>query len=649
MSAIVRSTILFLDILPYLSISYLLSSGGQWLLNTQSIIQIPTNQYLLVFAIAETLFLIYSTLYTTYLTPPAVEGRTEITNEARRQLFDEVVSTLQGKDKKGVDEWLRRWFYVDLNNNEKKHFSFRQGFKDFFEEGKLLTEINDQEVKRGNVEELISGIFFNSPLSAVHSNPIHNHTLISMISRLELLRNFRFSSGYNTFLKPLCPSLNPVLVRSEYRPLLFYICMASCQRIFESVVWIFGFRRVRQGKMDGWFYSPSSPGMIISLCKYTIKVCGETWASDTNQDKVEEAKQPIIFIPGLAGPFFLTHLILNLIVLDRPILVIDQPHLSLKLRFTSRNISSLPELSNDIITFLERRGFAPKNGDGVAPMIVAHSLGSALASSLIRQISDTPDITAAGGDLARDRTEPHSKSNLKLILLDPISILLTHPHLSQTIYLPPTASGNNDREGAMDILIRYFIRENGMARFLKAEFNQFDSFFPVSHFARVIGKDNLKVILSERDHLLPIPEMIRYLTKQDVSHEVLGGVQHGLWLVDWRSYRRVWGCIRCMAESSLSDQEVDKKASTSSSINMSIDSVPVPLMSRNRSRSLLISKMIKLPSSTSPLKMTRMRSRTISISPQYSGLDYNDQQSMSRQCSSIGMNRTLNVSRFKRC
>ncbi|WWD08838.1 hypothetical protein V865_006952 [Kwoniella europaea PYCC6329] len=595
--------------------------------------------------------------------PNITKSRLEISSEDRRGLFEELINNLRGKDRHGIDDWLRGWFYIpELQSPNKETWSMTNGFNQLqkFEVPGEETEVlmRYQESKRGNVEELLCGIFFDSPLSEVLSDPIKNHTLISMMNRLELQRNHKFPSGHNNSLKPLCPRLDDSLVKSEYRPLVFYVGMAIVHWIFELVIFCAGFRKVRQGYMAGWYHpNARKSGIIKSLIRRS--------AAKGNEEKQGQPQpQPIVFIPGLAGPVFLIRLILNLLVLDQPILVIDQPHLSSKLRltmpFTSTNpmaIPSLPEISKDIISFLQKQSDydrRPKAKEeakeaSVGMMIIAHSLGSALASSLIRFINTTT-------------TKSSTKVDVDLVLLDPISILLSHSHLSRTIYL--SSSKKEKQEGNMDMLIRYFIREKGMMRYLINEFNPFDSFFPIHSYSnspKTSSNDNrklkmkMKVIVSEKDHLLPIFEIGSYLSSNQVNHEVLQGIQHGLWVVDRKGYNRVWeGIENMMMKSDINKDDNSNNYQCKDGEDRAIQDTNsgfTMTMSRTRSKSLLHSSLSDILSSTtlqsSPLKMnmTRMRSRTISSG----GYGYDsEQQSMSRQCSSIGMNRTLNLTRFKR-
>ncbi|WWC99114.1 hypothetical protein V866_006009 [Kwoniella sp. B9012] len=324
---------------------------------------------------------------------------------------------------------------------------------------------------------------------------------------------------------------------------------------------------------------------------------------------------------------------------------------------------SSPNISKDIVSFLQKQSNydrCPKAKEDVKEasmgmMIIAHSLGSALASSLINSINTI--------------AKSSSKINVDLLLLDPISILLSHSHLTRTIYL--YSAKREKHEGNMDILIRYFIREKGMMRYLINEFNPFDSFFPIHSYSNspeTSSNDNtklkmnmkmnmnMKVILSEKDHLLPVPEIESYLSSNQVDHEVLQGVQHGLWVVDRKGYNRVWDCIENMIQSNIEKDDnsnnVRCKVETKTSVQDTLledKSRFTMVMSRTRSKSLLlISEIFNSPSlHSSPVKMnmSRMRSRTMS------SMGYcqdSEQQSMSRQCSSIGMNKTLNLSRFKK-
>ncbi|KAK6907150.1 hypothetical protein I203_101140 [Kwoniella mangroviensis CBS 8507] len=652
--------------------AYLALISLQWILKFKPPVYISQGLFLSIYTALESVSWIHS--YFTSI-PNITKNRLEISNEDRRGLFEELMNNLRGKDNKGFDDWLRGWFYIPRLQSPNKEtssitniFNASQIFDVPEEESELVMRY--QEIKRGNVEELLCGIFFDSALFEVLSDPIKNHTLISMMNRLELQRNHKFPSGHNNALKPLCPRLDESLVKSEYRPLMFYMGMAIIHWIFELLIFCAGFKKVRQGCMTGWYHpNERKSGIIKSLIRRS--------ATKGNEGKQRLPQpQPIVFIPGLAGPFFLIRLILNLLVLDQPILVVDQPHLLSKLRLSMPStwtdqitIPSLPEISKDTISFLQkqtnydRRPKATEDGKeaAVGMMIIAHSLGSALASSLIKHINDNTNVASS------TITDTNENGDIKLVLLDPISILLSHSHLTQTIYL--SSPKREEQEGNMGMLKRYLIREKGMMRYLINEFNPFDSFFPIHSYLespKTSSNDNtkmkmqmkvkMKVILSEKDHLLPVNEIGSYLSRNQVDHEVLQGVQHGLWVMDRKGYDRVWDCIENMIKSNIEKDDNNNNVRCKVETNTSVQDIMLEdkskftmAMSRTRSKSLLlISEILNSPSlHSSPLKMnmSRMRSRTIS------SMGYcqdSEQQSMSRQCSSIGMNKTLNLSRFKR-
>ncbi|WWC99113.1 hypothetical protein V866_006008 [Kwoniella sp. B9012] len=250
---IIRSVIFLLNMIPLLSITYLALLSLQWILKFNPPVYIPQGLFLSSYTALESVSRIHS-----YFTsePNIAKSRLEISIEDRRGLFEELINSLRGKDRHCIDDWLRGWFYFPkLPSPNKETWSTLNRFNPSRkidvprDESEVLMRY--QEIKRGNVEELLCGIFFDSPLSEVLSDPIKNHTLISMMNRLELQRNHKFLSGHNNSLKPLCPRLDESLVKSEYRPLVFYVGMAIVHWIFELVIFCAGFKKVRQGCMTG--------------------------------------------------------------------------------------------------------------------------------------------------------------------------------------------------------------------------------------------------------------------------------------------------------------------------------------------------------------------------------------------------------------
>nr|XP_031863113.1 uncharacterized protein CI109_001591 [Kwoniella shandongensis]KAA5530185.1 hypothetical protein CI109_001591 [Kwoniella shandongensis] len=484
-----------------------------------------------------------------------------------------------GNASRELDKWLEGWFY---SISDKRQLHTRTGTKGFdrlveavrsFVEWAGLIEgggegrtVKMDEIKRGNVEEFLAGTFFNLPLSTLLSQPLSHHALQSMIISLEHRRNFRFGSGYNEGIKPLCPSMKRHLGR-RYTPLAVYILMGLVEGLMGWVLWSVGFgwietrvemqgSELKEGakaektdvRVGAWYhpgFRASGGGMFCWLLDglFPVKqavVHGDRLSDNDTDFTISlvraQKKKPIIFIPGLAGPSLLTHFIFSLASLDRPLFVIRQPHLSLSL--TARPAASTRHLVSGVEALLEKYGFAAtsKTNGEERGLVIAHSLGSGLAAAL-------NDNTAF----------PQGKVRYRTILLDPISILLCHPHLARTINLASSSSSSSRSGGGMSRLVRYFTKEKGVERYLARDFSPFDNHLslkqpsfstlsessssltcntkpaePCATEGQTIGKTT--VILSRNDHLIPVEKIVTHCKKNGVYCEVLENIGHGAWL-----------------------------------------------------------------------------------------------------------------------
>ncbi|WRT65508.1 uncharacterized protein IL334_002452 [Kwoniella shivajii] len=659
MTILIWIGITFLNILPYLCALHLSTSLSQIYLGTNFC---PTSSYLLSYAVVESVFLLYSSISTT---PQGV--RREISNESRRKLFSEAMHALEGQGKEGVDEWLKGWFRKpSVEMSIWQRMFAVPSMKERLVYPTLQVESEKvMQLKRGNVEELLCGIFFNSSLETVLSTPLLHHNLTSMIHSIEIKRNFRFKSGYDKSLEPIRPNSDakPISFPSTigHRPLMVYLSVALLDGLFNWIMWIIGFSKSKQGWYHPGLGNPGS-GVISHFYKALIGPASSSplrsYTKNEEQREENRGLGPIILIPGLAGPSFLLHLIIPLLTLERPMLIVDQPHLSLRL--FRKSAPTLEDLSESIKISLKSRGHDLERGGSI---IIAHSLGSALASTLTNQSFSTI-----------------RENRIDVILLDPISVLLTHSHLCRTIYVP------SQDKGAMEMLVGYFTRERGMARYLSNEFHPFEAFLSLrsndvkcgssQEGSSQEGRGQLKVVLSRRDHLLPIEEIRNHCERNQVDCEILEEVGHGGWLLHPSSYSKVFNGIKMIVlssnnctdegmeirstketESDEPELKSDMSIHTSNSINMG--------MVRNRSRSLIQSSFATIhltrasSKSTSTIreentKMGRIRSKTMFSRKQpilFAHVDtMSDQQqhfSMSRQCSAIGMNRTMSITRFK--
>ncbi|KAK8861402.1 hypothetical protein IAR55_002221 [Kwoniella newhampshirensis] len=495
----------------------------------------------------------------------------------------------EGGGKATLDKWLEGWFYTLPVAEARGMAGLRRGLQYLgLVNGEVGRKVEMYQVKRGNVEEFLAGTFFNLPLATVLSQPLAHHSLLSLITALEHRRNHRFESGCNPSVRPLCPSMGGVKMR--YTPLGVYLAMGVGEGVLSWGLWVLGFGWAKttpgeegsmkavtggreavvdtKGTVGAWYHPgmrADGGGLLCWAFDKIFPVGHQTSVDDHNtvednrsvkmglDDCSKPKKKPIIFIPGLAGPSLLIHLIISLLTLDQPLFVIYQPHLSLSLFATPA--PSTPDLVRGIEALLERYGFSDKSSGserGERGLVVAHSLGSGLAAALNDNSAyPTSSVIVSGKDRGK---------RFRTILLDPVSILICHPHLARTINISKS-------EGGMARLVKYFTEEVGVARYLAREFSPFDnhfslirnssSFRPRLPFAQTdwptgdLSSDqkldrvgSTTVLLSRNDHLLPIEKIATHCIKNGVRCQILENIGHGGWLFSLPLFLHVLEAIR---------------------------------------------------------------------------------------------------------
>ncbi|WVQ94483.1 hypothetical protein IAU59_001562 [Kwoniella sp. CBS 9459] len=617
------SIITALDALPYGCVLLTLLHLGRWL--SLSLVDLAiisaTPTWLKMYAATEAAFFVYSSILANQTETSLVQRRKKVNkvvdNDKRRRLFAEILHELEGKDKDDIDKWLKGWFYRRTTPSTGHLATVLRSLLRIYQKtatadptGQLFparnrpVEVEVGEVKRGNIEELLAGIFFDSSLKTVTSDPLAHHSLTSMVHSLEIRRNHRFPSGHSANILPLVASVNydhaddartysihtatsssarsslkkPNLLKSEHRPLLVYAGLYVLEAIFGWVMYFVGFAWVehrvsgeRMGEeisVGGWWHPGlNSPGAGLA-CYLFVKLQSHWHRSFLSSEtltttpllkasdgiKSSSTQPPIIFIPGLAGPAFLLHLIIPLIALNRPILVTHQPHFSLRLFPSLEPAASIPQLAEGVKAILASRGhrldmsvggtkpmgvglLAGESEEHCRPLIIAHSLGSGLASYL-NSNSTHPSTTTPRSDM---------------ILLDPINVLLCNPRLTRSIYLDQPRT-------AMERMIRYFTRSPCVASYLAYEFNPFDAFISLrpqkDTKSQGQGDDasgnhaggTTKIVLAQDDHLIPVQEIVGHCKRNQVECEVFDNLGHGGWLASIPCCLRIFNIIRETAQ-----------------------------------------------------------------------------------------------------
>jgi hypothetical protein len=420
-------------------------------------------------------------------------------------------------------------------------------------------------------------MFFHAKLPEILADAYQRHALHSMLFALEARRNYRFATGHNLDIKPIAPFINPIVM--AHRPLIFYLLVAGFGKIADFVLALSGFHSYSptEGKTLGYKHHPGlanpASGLLCYIANHWLGCKGDI-----------TRMEPIIFLHGLGGYAPLTPFILALLPLGRPIFLVEQPHISFKLGLFTQNIPTITQMVDSV------HGMLSTHGHGITsskPTIIAHSLGSGLASAL------------------NDNSAHSMKFNT--LYIDPISIRLSDPHLARAYSACPPQS-------AFAQIIRYFTLEPGAAEYVSRHFDPFSSSLDL-HPDSPRTASNTRVILSRNDFLIPVNAIAGQCEVAGVRCTILENTNHGGWLFSLPLFMGVLGLIR-----ELVVFEEEKKVDLTTSRTLIDPTVTRPRSTTLTKPAITRSSLVSFenypsnPLSTSALnRMSRTRSRTLTM------------------------------------
>lgn len=268
--------------------------------------------------------------------------------------------------------------------------------------------------------------------------------------------------------RPSAMRLNVDPVRALHRPLVYYAVTSLVSFVGDGVLMWMGFRRERIGPVYFWIRHPKP-------------TCNPV-----------ETEAPLVFVHGVGiGLAAYLPLLAKLSKSQRTIMFIELPHVSMKL-----NVDVVPRM--DVIA--ECAAIAMKRYNMPPSLWMAHSLGTFVFAAVQRL---QPALIAG------------------VILVDPVCFMLWEPDLLRNFcYCKP--------ETPMQIIQHYHIsRELSISYYFHRHF----WWHECVQFARQMPHQSL-VFISEFDEIYNTKRVIRYLTVNAVPVQVLGGMQHGGWIMD---------------------------------------------------------------------------------------------------------------------
>lgn len=320
-----------------------------------------------------------------------------------------------------------------------------------------------------NMKEFISYGFYCRKAEELNQNEKEN--VDYFLEETAKRWNISFKSGYDKRLTFKGHTLEPL--RALHKPLIFYIFMEFMAVLSHLVLFAWGFQRNPRETLTTW-------------------------------TKQRSGQETIVFLHGVGlGILPYLHFIRSLIHCskDRTIMVVEMPHVSLRL---SVEAPRLENLADDITnSFVGKATF------------IAHSYGTFVVSKILHKYPD------------RVRN---------VVLLDPVTLLTCHPTLlSNFVYVQLPKKIPRSAESIMQIIQFICMRDLTLSQTFCRKFNGMEIMLWPSDFP----KDYKHLIaVSGRDKLLPA-EMIRKQFQSSIDsgqveflyHEKL---EHGGLLFDRR-------------------------------------------------------------------------------------------------------------------
>jgi len=303
--------------------------------------------------------------------------------------------------------------------------------------------------------------------------------------------------GRNPNVECIKLTLDPI--RSEHRPLAFYaVCLGSGDRLIQ-VVYLLQSGASLSFRHHGYTYYPGRHS--------SRPVLGYWYRRQT----VPSSDPPLVIIHGIGSVITLTGFIslIAKIAPTRDIFVLEMRHISMRLpRPTS--FASPEESVAHICNIIDRHA----RTKGAKAVFFSHSFGSIYTVWMLQY--------------APQRV-------VKLVLCDPISMLLQYPDVAYNFVYRRTRS-------AAHTFFRWIAREPGVALTLARHFHWFENVFPILSYEAeslalryFLPHVSASIYLSKRDCIVPSARIAEFLgegRQGNMNVEVMEGLDHGAFLLD---------------------------------------------------------------------------------------------------------------------
>jgi pimeloyl-ACP methyl ester carboxylesterase len=358
-------------------------------------------------------------------------------------------------------------------------------FQEFIEGWFSVSNSSLEDIKHGNMVEFIAYGFYCKRADELSKQ--EEGEIEKFLAKVQKTFRREFPPGFNKDARFMGHTLEPV--RSFHKPLVIYAFMELIGVINMFLLWCLGFQKV-----SSLSHKKSKGNMLIFVRN------GQSQGKLLNGQKT-----PLVFIHGVGLgilPYFqfLGKLLQNI---DRPCLVVEMRHVSMRLSLNFRSVS-LETLANDIVNHMQAAGFAKG-------FFVSHSYGTFVVAKILQ--------------LRQDAVE-------NVCLIDPVCCMTCHPKLTKNfVYRAYQGWPFASKRRFMDFVQLIFSRDLTIAdtfcRHLNGmDVNLFEEDFP-------LGKGKHLLVLSGQDPLVPsslIKEQFRQSSHIDVLYHDTHG--HGDFLFD---------------------------------------------------------------------------------------------------------------------
>ena len=343
--------------------------------------------------------------------------------------------------------------------------------EDFLEGWFMGNKVSD--IRQGNMVEFIAYGFYSKKTEELTAP--EKARIGSFLQDTCDTYDISFQEGYNPDVKFMGHTIEPI--RAFHKPLILYLLMEFVGICSHSVLYLYGFKRMKHGGITKWIYRPGT---------------------------CEDTKPPFVFLHGIGfGVLPYIHFIISIINMqrDRVFILVEMRHVAL--RMYSNDAPNLTSLASDIVDAMEYAGY----DKGI---FIAHSYGTFVLAQILQSTRS---------------------SVFQAFLIDPVCLMTCHPKLTSNFVYRSFQGLPVSFRRFMDLVQFIFSRDLTLAQTFCRRFNGMEIMLWPDDFP-----DNAKnvIVLSGKDPLIPI-DLVQEQFKE-VNHTVIvvnSNHTHGQFLSDF--------------------------------------------------------------------------------------------------------------------